>query len=161
MLGLSFKDGINKAMKVNARVKSNGQLSGMTEPIKIPTAVLICQQLHKANPAPNKYQWRNLLCPSSRKCKIDTAYASSVKRYARIIFHKEDKFWIYGAMEAEYRTCRKFTIPTVRIIMEKRTWGQAPGYSRRRGRAVRHLRHTVRLQCYNERPDNHLEGTSP
>lgn len=59
MLGRSVSVGTTSAMKVSATVKSSAQPGGICVPRAIPTAVLACQALHCASPAPRKYYWRN------------------------------------------------------------------------------------------------------
>ena len=60
-LGRSFSVGRTNAIRVNARVKSNDQFDGTCAPRKTPAAVLSCHEVHKANPAPRKYQCLRLL----------------------------------------------------------------------------------------------------
>ncbi len=41
---------------MRATAKSNGQLAGIWAPNKMPAAVLACHVVHRASPAPKKYQ---------------------------------------------------------------------------------------------------------
>lgn len=78
--GRFFKTGTTIAINVNGSAKSSDHESGIAAPRKIPNAVLICQLIHSAAPAPNRNQWLNGSIPSFSKWMMLGAYASSVSR---------------------------------------------------------------------------------